>query len=363
LQTDTDLHRWLDERIARHRADSRAPSVALAIESIDGSFRWSSGAGPASTDDPTTMSAQSPYFAASITKLLVAVLVLQLRREGLLDLDTTLVSVVPHDLRGLHVRDGVDRTAELTIGQALAHTTGLPNYLEDAPRRRPSLLDEALVADRGWGLEEVLERSRVLGPRFAPDAPRRAHYSDTNYQLVGAAIEHVTGRPLDAVLRQHIVEPLGLTATRLFDPAHDDVDTIATLYHRSRPLRRPLLLGSVGADGGLVTTAAEGVAFLRAWVTGALVPTDVVAEMQAEWRRIFLPFRYGLGVMRFGLPRLLTGMTPLTMVGHSGASGALAFHLPEPGLLVSGTVNQLEPRRESFELALGLLRRVVTELR
>jgi hypothetical protein len=89
----------------------------------------------------------------------------------------------------------------------------------------------------------------------------------------------------------------------------------------------------------------------------------VVAETQAEWRRIFVPFRYGLGVMRFRLPRLVTGLTPLTMVGHSGASGALAFHLPEHGLLVSGTVNQLEPRSESFKLAIGLLRRVIAERR
>ena len=68
---------------------------------------------------------------------------LQLRERldhliDLIDLDTPLTKVVPLDLTGLHVIDGVDRTGELTVGQALAHTTGLPR-----PTHRPTPLDPA----------------------------------------------------------------------------------------------------------------------------------------------------------------------------------------------------------------------------
>jgi len=224
------LRERLDDLITRQDPDGSGPSTVLAIESLDRTFMWSSGSGPASVRESSTIDATSPYFAASITKLYVAVLTLQLRADGLIDLDTPLVEVVPHDLTGLHVIDGVDRTRELTIGQALAHTTGLPNYLEDTVRGGSSLLDEALIADRRWGLDEVIDRSRkVLRPQFTPGHRNRAHYSDTNYQLLGAMIEHVTSQPVNAALRQRIGEPLGLRSTRLFDPDpdRDDVDAVA----------------------------------------------------------------------------------------------------------------------------------------
>ena len=349
---EQQLRERLNDLIAHRTPERNGPSTVLAIESLDGTFTWSSGIGPASAREPSTIDATSPYFAASITKLYVAVLTLQLCADGLIDLDTPLVEVVPHDLTGLHVIDGIDRTGELTVGQALAHTTGLPNYLEDTVRGGSSLLVEALTADRRWGLDEVIDRSRtVLRPQFAPGHRNRAHYSDTNYQLLGAAIEHVTSQPINTVLGERIGEPLGLSATRLFDPDRDDIDAVATLFHGRDQLRHPLLLGSAGADGGLVTTAAESLVFLRALVTGALLPMADVETMQATWRRIFLPFRYGMGIMRFGLPRVFTGFRNLTMIGHSGASGALLFFVPAQGLLVAGTVNQLEPRSDSFRLA------------
>jgi CubicO group peptidase (beta-lactamase class C family) len=350
------LRTRLDDLVARQRPDRRGPSAVLAIESLDGAFTWSAGAGPASVRDASPIDTTSPYFAASITKLYVAVLTLQLRRDGLLGLDTPLVEVVPYDLAGLHVIGGVDRTGELTIGQALAHTTGLPNYLEDSVRGRDSLLDQALAADRSWGLDQVIDRSRTeLGAKFEPGRRKRAHYSDTNYQLLGAAIEHVTGQSLDEVLRERICGPLGARSTHLFDPDRDDVDAVATLFNRRQQLRHPLLLGSVGADGGVVTTAGESLVFLRSLLSGELLTTADLEAMQATWRRIFFPFRYGLGVMRFRLPRALTGFRNLTLVGHSGASGALLFFAPEQELLVAGTVNQLEPRSVGFRLALRAL--------
>jgi len=358
---EQQLRERLDDLITRRDADRTVPSAVLAIESLDRSFTWSGGSGPASIRESSPIGADSPYFAASITKLYVAVLVLQLRADGLIDLDTPLVDVVPHDLIGLHVIGGVDRTAQMTVGQALAHTTGLPNYLEDAARGGTSLLDDVLVTDRRWGLDEVVDRSRtMLRPKFAPGHRNRAHYSDTNYQLLGAAIEHVTSRPLDDVLRARIDEPLGLSTTRLFDPDRDQVDEVATLFHGAQQLRHPLLLGSVGADGGLVTTANESLVFLRALLTGALVPMADVDAMQATWRRIFFPFHYGLGMMRFRLPRVLTGLRDMTMVGHSGASGALLFVAPEQGLLIAGTVNQLDERSASFKLAVRAIAMVAS---
>ena len=65
--------------------------------------------------------------------------------------------------------------------------------------------------------------------------------------------------------------------------------------------------------------------------------------------------QYGVGIMRFKLPRIFSPFrgTP-EFVGHSGLSGAFAFHCPVKGLFLCGTVNQLTPPSLSFRLMMKL---------
>ena len=44
-----------------------------------------------------------------------------------------------------------------------------------------------------------------------------------------------------------------------------------------------------------------------------------------------------------------------TMVGHSGASGAVLYYVPELDLYVSGTVNQIKRRSLSHKLLARLV--------
>jgi CubicO group peptidase (beta-lactamase class C family) len=58
----------------------------VAIERVDGSFRWAGSIGPATPGGPP-MRADTPYFLASITKLHIATVVMKLSETGLIDLD------------------------------------------------------------------------------------------------------------------------------------------------------------------------------------------------------------------------------------------------------------------------------------
>lgn len=76
----------------------------------------------------------------------------------------------------------------------------------------------------------------------------------------------------------------------------------------------------------MVSTAGNGLAFLEAFMTGRLFPSVTLDEMQSQWRAIFTPLQYGMGLMRFALPRDYTLFkTVPPMIGHSGASGAVLF--------------------------------------
>ena len=104
-------------------------------------------------------------------------------------------------------------------------------------------------------------------------------------------------------------------------------------------------MASVQADGGIVSTLDDGLTFLEAFFAGRLFPPALLAEMQRDWHRIFYPLEYGTGIMRFQLPRAMTGFRRVpAFIGHSGASGTVMFACPDRGLTVVGTVNQTTQR-------------------
>ena len=64
--------------------------------------------------------------------------------------------------------------------------------------------------------------------------------------------------------------------------------------------------------------------------------------MQRQWRAIFAPLQYGMGLMRFYFPRYYTLIKKVpAMIWAPGASGAVLFYIPALDLDILGTVNQI----------------------
>jgi D-alanyl-D-alanine carboxypeptidase len=351
--------RTLAERQAKKR---RIPHVVLRVERGDGSWRWTGAAGDARPGEP--MRPDTPYFIASVTKLHIAVCTLQLHEEGSIDLDARVSEYLPPDLVvGLHRLDGEDRTNRITIRHLLSHTSGLPDFLEDAPKGKPSLLDRVLAGeDLAWELEDVVSITRdQLTPFFPPqdlDAARqRARYSDTGFQLLIATMEAVTGMRFHEVLEARLLRPLGLQHTWLPGRSRPlaPVGDPAAMWYRDRLLNVPQAIRS---SNDLCGTAEDTLVFLR-----ALARSEVFADpatgrlMQQRWNRIFYPLRYGLGMMQFRIGRAMApGRQPVTLVGHSGASGSWAFYCPELDVLLTGTFDQWTARSAPFRLMARALR-------
>jgi D-alanyl-D-alanine carboxypeptidase len=83
---------------------------------------------------------------------------------------------------------------------------------------------------------------------------------------------------------------------------------------------------------------------------------DLLTERANLLRNAF-PLRYGLGTMTFHVNRLnAPGRRPLTLVGHSGATGTWLFHCPELDLHLTGTVDQAKGQRTPFSVMTRMLR-------
>lgn len=336
--------------------------VLMAVRSGDGALDWRGARGDARPGGPA-LTTDTPYFVASIDKLVTATALFVLAERGELDLDAGLGAYLAPDLtRGLHVLRGVDRSDALTLRHLLSHTSGLADYLEDRPRGGRSLIAETLaLGDVGWTFEEAFERVRSrLRPHFPPQDPHdpraRAQYCDTNYLLLKAVLEAVTGRPVAEVYRELVFAPLGMTSTFVVsrdEPQEERVALAATLWAGAVPLDAPVTLRSTF---GMFSTLDDQLALVRGVVAGRPFAggPGVFERMATPFRRFGQgldpaamrrpgwPIEYAHGVMRFHLPRALAPIgRPPAVVGHTGSTGAWAFHCRELDLDLVGTVDQV----------------------
>jgi len=355
-------HAALDACLDRVAARPDVAHVVMAVRSGDAALDWRGARGDARRGGPA-MTTDTPYFVASIDKLVTATAAFVLAERGRLDLDATLSHYLDARLvERLHVRGGVDRTAAITLRHLLSHTSGLADYLEDRPRGGRSLIDETLAqGDLGWTLEEALERVRDrLRPHFVPQDARdpraRSQYSDTNYLLLKAVLEAVSGTSVADVYRSLVFDPLGMRDTWVVsrdDPQAEQTALASTLWAGNTPMEAPVTLQSTF---GMFSTLSDQLALVRGVVEGRAFEggRDAFARMAQPFRRFGQgfdaaalrrpgwPIEYAHGVMRFELPRLLAPLRrPPAVIGHTGSTGTWAFHCPALDVDLVGTVDQV----------------------
>lgn len=363
---EDSLQREIDRTVHQNRD---VYSAVLGVTSASDDFRWTGAAGTAYADSTEPMQAGTPIFIASITKMYVAAATMILEERGLLSLDDPLSRFLPADwLTGLHRYKGRDYSGQLRVYHLISQTSGLPDYFTEKPEEGKSLF-ERLVSegDQRWDVEEVVGIAQTsLSAKFPPEpkteevSGKKAYYSDTNYQLLGSVIESAAQQALHEILAELIIEPLALPSTYLHGcggAAEMGAMPPAHIYHKTKPLHLDKAMTSFGPDGGMVSTVEESLRFLERLMAAKLFASPATLDRMQNWKRIFFPFQYGLGLMRFKLPRILSPFSaPPELIGHSGATSAFLFYSPRDHVYLAGTLNQLENQGRPFRLMMRVLR-------
>jgi D-alanyl-D-alanine carboxypeptidase len=310
------------------------PGVALRVR-VPGHGTWSGAAGTADLAPARPMRPGDRFRAGSITKTFVAVAALQLVEEGRFGLDDALPAVLPRRVTARFPEAG-----RITVRMLLNHTSGLAEY-SGARHERQVYANPR----RRWKVSELLDRAAALPRTAAPGA--RHVYANTNYNLVGLILEHATGKPWRAVVRERVLAPLALAHTSLPEPgARPRGRDIARGYERVGGRLVDLTdtdSSMAGAAGGnsLLTSTEDLSRFLRAVLAGKLFQRPETLDAM----RTLVPVEgdpnglvgYGLGFERFLLPG------GLEVVGHMGTAAgyrAYMFHLPAQGIDVAMATNQ-----------------------
>jgi D-alanyl-D-alanine carboxypeptidase len=144
------------------------------------------------------MTPDAPYFIASVTKMVTAAIVMQLHAEHRLDLNAPISQYLPASLtRAIHVYRGIDYSDRIKVYELVNQTSGLADYEGGKVRGGKSVIDELKAGhDRAVSTAEAFEITRGLSPRFALGTPGKAHYSNTNYRLLGVIIEFITSKSM-----------------------------------------------------------------------------------------------------------------------------------------------------------------------
>ena len=169
----------------------------------------------------------------------------------------------------------------------------------------------------------------------------------------------MTGRSYAELLTERIIEPLGLEHTWL--PGQTEPLTATPepsgLLAKQRPLHLPQMIAS---SNDLMSTTPDLLRFQQALLSSELFEDPATVELLTERSNILrnaFPLRYGLGTMIFKVGRVnAPGTRPMTLVGHSGATGTWLFHCPELDLHLTGTIDQADGRALPFRLMVRLLR-------
>jgi len=133
-----------------------------------------------------------PVRIASITKLVVALGVMRLVEQGLLDLDGD----VSHWL-GWQLRNPAFPDAPITLRQLLSHSSGLRDEVDYA-------------VPLGTGLRSVLEQPAAFAPEHRPGA--YFTYSNLGFPVIAQVMERATGERFDLLMQRLVLRPLGLDA-------------------------------------------------------------------------------------------------------------------------------------------------------
>ncbi|HCC35658.1 MAG TPA: serine hydrolase [Ruminococcaceae bacterium] len=322
----------LEDCLDKIFAKKHVHSTVMRVESEDAFFVWEGARGD--------MRADSKFFIASVTKMYIAAVIMQLIEENKLSLDEKIAPYLSDDImRSLHVYKGRDYSGELTVKHLLSNTSGLPDYFfgkEDGKRVADMLMGGA---DEPWGLERSVNHIKKIKPKFAPG--RGVEYSDVNFQLLGKIVESLTGQDIGAVFSERIFRPLGLHNTYSYKDPKDTQPV--PFYHGARRLWLPVYMASAGPDGGIVSTANEITVFAKAFWGGRLFPRERIDGLK-QWRLLTPPpgmFYFGIGLEKQPTPWILSPRKPISeIVGFWGQTSAYTWYNPDTGLYFSGTANQ-----------------------
>ena len=337
----------VDSVIQRAIADGNIPGAVLVV-GHNGAVIYRKAYGRRALEPrPEPMTLDTIFDLASLTKVIATTTaVMQLVEQGKVRLNDPVAKYLPE-----FAQNGKD---DITVRQLLTHYSGLAPDIDLTP-----------AFD---GKESAFRLAFAETPAQAPGSGFT--YSDTNFIVLGALVEKVSGEMLDVYTERHIFAPLKMTHTRFLPPAAWRAKIAPTEYDENEHMLRGVVhdprarrMGGVAGHAGLFSTADDLAKFAQALLNGGggILSAAAVEKMTSPETPPAAPVLRGFGWdidSPFSSNR--GDLFPVGSFGHTGFTGTSMWIDPTTQTYIILLTNAVHPRGKGN--AIALRSKVATEV-
>lgn len=226
--------------------ETRAHFTGVVLVMRDGRVLHAKGYGKANA--ARSNDADTKMHVGSITKQFTAAAILQLVGKGTVRLDTPINDYLPPEYRS-------SKWEAVTLHHLLSHTSGIPDY---AVTRDYYVITDGFCSDDT--VDGMVKEAGRQDLEFAPGS--RYAYTNLGYTLLGIVIENRTTLPYGEYIQRHVLDPMGMTSSRIHVaghvPAADEADGFRWNEEHARHVPDDVeRLPVTAPDGGLITTLGD----------------------------------------------------------------------------------------------------------
>ncbi|MHA1993569.1 MAG: serine hydrolase [Candidatus Hodarchaeales archaeon] len=323
--------------------DFKVPGMSVLIKK-DNKVIYDRGFGYRDLAKRKPATSDTIYGIASITKSMTSLAILQLSKEGKLDIHKPITDYLPIELEG--------KDKPITLHHLMCHASGMPcldtyafimvnqGYNANIPTLPLGTWDDFYSLVNG-------AQSELVSPPGS-----KYYYWNGGFTLLGQIIEKVTGMSYEEYMQQKIFNKLGMNRSTFFreDLEHNhDVSSGYSYNLDGKNIKRTSVphLSSpfVSSAGGLNTSAIELSNYLQAHINNGEYEGNQIFDEQLL-KEMYKPHNqystvkntelYGYGpelesYYGYGLRiyRNYYGYTLITHHGYSGFSGGIIAIIPE----------------------------------
>lgn len=252
----------IDAAAERFISEGSAPGVSVAVVRR-GRLVYAKGYGLENIETNSPATAATVFRIGSISKMFTAAAIMHLTRDGRISLDDPVGKYIPE----------LTTAPSLTVRMLLVQTSGLHDYgdtFEDICQPHET--------------REIIDYIVSQTPLFDFKPGSKWEYSNTNYFVLGAIVERVSGRSLGDYLQANVIAPADV-ATTAYDRAADIVPNRASGYSPVKDQKghfvNAMCLSSAnaGGAGALRSTAGDLAHWQQALFAGKVVDRQSLAAM------------------------------------------------------------------------------------
>lgn len=256
----------------------------------NGEIVFQSSDGLRSIDPIDSLTLNSQFRLASVSKQFTGVAIMKLKQSGNLDYDqkvNTILTDFPHD--------------NITIKDLLHHTSGLADYIDII---KENFVPQDSTKRYILGNNKILDIFYDTNPKLNFQPGEEWEYSNTGYMVLASIVEKVSKQHFRDFLKENIFEPFGMSNTTLFNYQEgNDLNMLNRVFGYQKALNQKdyklndyHIVNDVRGDGGIYSSLNDLYKWNMALVNYKVLPKEYLDE---AWSRGTLnnaeKTRYGFG--------------------------------------------------------------------